>query len=291
MNQAKGVAEWVAASGAVRRARVIACTGGKGGVGKTNLALALALNAASLGRQVVLLDGDLGLANVDILLDFEPRYTLANVLSGEVSVADTLVEAPFGLRVLPGASGLSQMADLTGTQQAALMKQLEALEAACELMIFDTGAGISRTVIEFCLASEEMLVVTTPEPTAIADAYALIKVVAQRNPGCRVWVVVNMAAQRSEAELTHGRLRDLARRFLGVEVGRAGFVLQDPEVPRAVRLHRPFTLHAPAGPAALCVREVARTLGFAEPCARSVAAGFARRIGALFRAAPSAQSS
>ncbi|MFN0059543.1 MAG: AAA family ATPase [Planctomycetota bacterium] len=282
MNQAQGVADWVAASAGGARARVIACTGGKGGVGKTNLALALALGAASLGRRAVLLDGDLGLANVDILLNFEPRFTLSNVLAGEVSVRDALFEAPFGLRVLPGASGLPQLADLSRGQQAKLLAELEELEQDCELMIFDTGAGISRSVIDFCLASDEVLVVTTPEPTAIADAYALIKVVSQRNPNCRVWVVVNMAASRSEADLVHARLGDLARRFLAVEIQRAGFVLQDPEVPRAVRLHRPFSMHAPAGSAALCVREVARKLGFAEPCARRGAAGFMRRIGGLF---------
>jgi flagellar biosynthesis protein FlhG len=266
---------------AARRARVIAVTSGKGGVGKSNLSVSLSIAAASMGRDVVLIDCDLGLANVDVLLDLQVRYNLSHLLSGEVGLSEVLVPAPGGLRVLPGAAGVSQMADLTDVEQRILLEALETLVTSTELVILDTGAGISRRVVEFCLASGEVIVVTTPEPTAIADAYAMIKVLGQADPELQVWLVVNMANHRTEAEQILDRITLLTRRFMGLEVARGGHVLADPRVPHAVRRRLPFSLAYPSCHAAVCVSEVARNLGFARPREGS-GEGFLRRMRALW---------
>lgn len=260
-----------------RRARVIAVTSGKGGVGKTNISVSLSLAAASMGRDVVLIDCDLGLANVDVLLDLQVRHNLQHLLSGEASLEDVLVPAPGGLRVLPGAAGVSQVADLSDTEQRILLDALEQLVETTELIVLDTGAGISRRVIEFCLASGEVVVVTTPEPTAIADAYAMIKVLGQADPSLKVWLVANMANHRGEAEQILDRITMLSRRFMGLEVARAGYVLTDPRVPHAVRRRLPFSLAYPSCHAAVCVGEIARTLGFARSREGS-GEGFLRRM-------------
>ena len=266
MDQASKLRQMVRQDGSppARRARVIAVTSGKGGVGKSNLSVSLSLAAASMGRDVVLIDCDLGLANVDVLLDLQVRHNLSHLLSGEATLSDVLVPAPGGLRVLPGAAGVSQVADLSDAEQRVLMGALEQLVTTTELIVLDTGAGISRRVVEFCLASGEVVVVTPPEPTAIADAYAMIKVLGHADPGLKVWLVVNMANHRGEAEQILERITLLTRRVMGLEVQRAGYVLADPRVPHAVRRRLPFSLAYPSCHASTCVQEVARNLGFAR---------------------------
>jgi len=265
-----------------QRARVIAVTSGKGGVGKSNLSVSLSLAASSMGREVVLIDCDLGLANVDVLLDLQVRHNLQHLLDGEVSLEEVLVKAPGGLRVLPGAAGVSRLADLSDREQDILLQSLERLVGTSELIVLDTGAGISRRVIEFCLASGEVVVVTTPEPTAITDAYAMIKVLGQSDPDLKLWLVVNMANHRSEAEQILDRITLLSRRFLGLEVQRGGYVLADPRVPRAVRRRLPFSLAYPSSHAAVCVQEIARNLGFARAREGASGDGFLRRMRSLW---------
>ncbi len=268
------------------RARVLAVTSGKGGVGKSNISVSLSLAAASMGRDVVLIDCDLGLANVDVLLDLQVKHNLSHLLTGEASLNDVLVPAPGGLRVLPGAAGVSELADLKDGEQDILLSALDKLVQTTELIVLDTGAGISRRVVEFCLASGEVVVVTTPEPTAIADAYAMIKVLGQADPNLRVWLVVNMANSRSEAEQILDRITLLTRRFMGLEVQRAGYVLADPRVPHAVRRRLPFSLAYPSCQAAICVGEVARSLGLSRS-REGGGEGFLRRMRAFVTAGSS----
>ncbi len=284
MDQAQKLRDLVlaAAEPPEHTARVLAVTSGKGGVGKTNMSVSLALAAAAEGRDVVILDGDLGLANVDVIFDIQPNYNLSHVISGEVSVEEALIQAPGGVRVLPGAAGMTRMADMSSPEHRLFLKSLEYLEQQTELIIVDTGAGISRRVIDFCIASGEVVVVTTPEPTAIADAYAMIKVLGQAEPTLRSWLLVNMAGNRGEAEQILDRIIVLSERFLGMQVLRAGYVIADPRVPHAVRRRVPFALAYPSAQASLCVLEVAKTLALGDP-SRGSGKGFFRRMTELLR--------
>ncbi|MEM7167121.1 MAG: MinD/ParA family protein [Planctomycetota bacterium] len=266
----------------VKRARVLAVTSGKGGVGKTNLSVGLALTACAQGQRTVILDGDLGLANVDVILDVQSRYNLSHVLSGEASIEDALTSGPGGVQVLPGATGLTRMANLSTPEHQMLLRSLEGLEQCAELMIVDTGAGISRRVIEFCLASDEVLVVTTPEPTAIADAYAMIKVLRQAESAIRLNLIVNMATTPTEARQVADKIINVSRRHLNLEVNFAGYVLSDPRVPHAVRRRTPFSLAYPGTQAAAGVRDIARVLGL-DSRAAVRGSGFFRRMSSLFR--------
>lgn len=247
--------------GSGERARVIAVTSGKGGVGKSNLSVGVSLAASGMGLNTVLFDCDLGLANVDLLLDLHARYNLAHLISGQVSLEEILIPAPGGLKVLPGAAGVSRIADLSAIEQKILIGALDRMMRQEELIILDTGAGIGRAVVDFCVAAGEVIVVTTPEPTAIADAYATIKVLAQQKPAPKPWLVVNMAASRGEAEQVIDRVMLLARRYMSLEVGRGGYILDDPRVPSAVRRRQHFFLSYPASEASGCVREVVRNIG------------------------------
>ncbi len=280
MDQAKRLRELVLESEGDKRARVLAVTSGKGGVGKTNLAIALALAAARRGRNVLLLDGDLGLANVDVILDIQPHYNLSHVIAGEVTIEKAITSVPGGLRILPGAAGLTRLADLSATEHRSFLQSMARLERDSELILVDTGAGLSRRTVDFCIASSEVLVVTTPEPTAITDAYAMIKVLAQRDRQLQVWLAVNMANNKSEAEEISERITTLSRRFLAVDVRPAGYVLQDSWVPQAVRRRVPFSLANPSTPASRCVEEMASNLGLAG-ATDSEKEGFFQRVTSL----------
>ncbi|MEM7263081.1 MAG: MinD/ParA family protein [Planctomycetota bacterium] len=288
MSQENRLRDWVQAGERESGARVIAVSGGKGGVGKTNLSVALGLTAASQGRETMLLDGDLGLANIDVLFDLELERDLSHVLAGRATLDEILVDLPFGLTLVPGASGMTQMADLPDADPEALERTLCGLEDRAELILVDTGAGINREVVEFCVHAGEVLIVTTPEPTAITDAYALIKVLAEREPGLRLWLVVNMARNRAEGDATVSRVQEVARRFLGVSVQSAGVVLADPAVTDAVRDRQPFTLAHPHSEAHACVRSMAQTLGFDRPF-RGQSSKFFRRMKSLFVSTPGAE--
>jgi len=282
MSQEQRLREWVRAGQAEKGSRVITVSGGKGGVGKTNLAVALSLVASSYGRKTFLLDGDLGLANIDVLFDLDTDRDLSHVLAGRASLDDVLVELPNGLTLVPGASGMTQLTDLVDVQPKALETTLAELERRAELILVDTGAGITREVVEFCVLSGEVLIVTTPEPTAITDAYALIKVLAEREPGLDVWLLVNMARDHAEGEATIERIREVADRFLGTSIKSAGVVLEDSVVSAAVRNRQPFSLAYPHSSVQSCVVSVAHSLGLNRRCDLNGSSKFYRRMRSLF---------
>ncbi|MEE2882640.1 MAG: MinD/ParA family protein [Planctomycetota bacterium] len=261
------------------RARVLAITSGKGGVGKTNISVGLAITAATTGLRTVLIDGDLGLANIDVLLDLHPRKNLGHLVEGGASLRDVLIRAPGGFQVLPGASGLSRVADLGHSQQQVLFDVLGQLMEENDLILIDTGAGISRSVVDLCTTAGEVLVVTTPEPTAIVDAYAMLKVFSQDPLSPKCWLVVNQAQSRGEAQQVMGRMRGLARQFLSMEIERAGAILHDPRVPASVRRRQHFSLAYPSSPAAQGVRDLCEGLGLSR---EKGSHGFLHRLKHLF---------
>jgi flagellar biosynthesis protein FlhG len=245
---------------ATSRARVLAVSSGKGGVGKTNVAVNLAARLATMGRRVILLDADLGLANADLLSGVRVRGNLAHVVTGRRKLPDVCCKAPGGFTLIPGASGLAAMADLAERDRARMFELLHQIEGENDLLLVDTGAGISPNVLSFVLAADEVLVVTTPEPPAIADAYALIKTIYRRRENAQVSVLVNMARDRAEARRVFDRINAVCRRFLGRSLRDAGYMVVDPKVPAAVRRRMPFALDDPPGPASECIAQLAHKL-------------------------------
>lgn len=246
---------------------VITVASGKGGVGKTNLTANLAVALACEGRRVWVLDADLGLANLDVLLGLTPTRTLSDVLSGERGLAEVALDGPAGVRVIPAASGCEAMTALSAGERLRLLDEVDALDDALDVLLVDAAAGISANVLHFAAAAADALVVVTPEPTALADAYALIKVLAQRYARTEFLVVVNMAAGATDAEAAFRRLERVADRFLGVRLEWVGYVPYDEAVPRAVRAQRPVVLAAPGAPASLALVDLARRL-VARPAPR-----------------------
>ncbi len=219
--------------------RVICVTSGKGGVGKTNVVANLAFALCKQGKRVLILDADLGLSNIDILLGLAPKYTIGHVFSGQKTLSEILIEGPGGMRVMPASSGIQELSELSESQKLFLLNELEALRGSIDVLFIDTAAGISSNVIYFNLAAQERVVVATPEPTSIADAYALIKVLFTRHNTNRFSVLVNQARTAAEAELVFRKLSMVADKFLGsLSLDYWGFVPYDVHVSKAVQRQR-----------------------------------------------------
>lgn len=248
-----------------RKARVIAVTSGKGGVGKTNFSSNLSLALSETGHRVIVVDADLGLANLHVVLGVYPQYSLEHVTHGDRSLREVLCPGPNGIRIVAGASGLAELADLDSIRRQALIDGLAELDTLADIVILDTGAGLARNVLAFLCAANEVLVVTTPEPTALTDAYAILKTVFTENPNSRLLLAVNMAQNENEARTAQERLVNVARRFLGANVWPLGYVPQDPAVGQAVRSGKPFLLSYPSSPAARAVRRIAQQLTQSTP--------------------------
>jgi flagellar biosynthesis protein FlhG len=258
------------------RARVIAVTSGKGGVGKSNVSVNLAVQFASRGKEVVLLDADLGLANADVLCNIDLPSNLSHVIARRKTLMEVMVRAPGGFGLIGGASGLARMADLTDFDRQRLVDALADLEDQTDLIIIDTGAGISPNVLSFTRCADHVLVVTTPEPTAITDAYAVVKVLCRDRAIKPISLLVNQVRTAQEAKVVYERISAVARQFLSVQVLDAGYVLSDPQVPAAVRRRMPMILASPDCPAAQCIRALASRLeGGIAPTDSS---GFFRRM-------------
>jgi flagellar biosynthesis protein FlhG len=237
--------------------RTIAVASGKGGVGKSNIALNLAILLSGSGNRVALVDGDMGLANLDLLAGVPVRSSLAHVIAGKRALSDVVIDLPCGVQFVPGASGLARLADLSEFQRASLMKDLTALEDDNDVIIVDVPAGIGPDVLHFATAGDMVLVVTSPEPTAITDAYAVIKLLKQQKYDGQISVLVNQVADRHEARSTFTRIATVARQFLGARVFDAGYVLMDPRVRDAVCRREPFVLAYPRCPASRCMAALA----------------------------------
>lgn len=246
------------------RARTLAITSGKGGVGKTTMSVNLSVQLAQMGRRVVLIDADLGTANADVLCNLAPRGGLAHVVAGRMSLEEAMVDAPGGFRLVPGASGLAQMAALSEYERSRLMDQMHTMEAEADLVVIDTGAGVGPNVLGFLAAADEVLVVTTPEPTAITDAYALIKTLVrekrQHEEESSVCLLVNQVRDEGEAKAVYDRIAAVCQRFLGLTPRLAGHVVSDPRVALSVRRRNPFVIESPSCTASGCLHRLAHRL-------------------------------
>ncbi|MBA3004454.1 MAG: MinD/ParA family protein [Desulfurivibrio sp.] len=219
--------------------RVICVTSGKGGVGKTNITTNLGYFLAKAGKKVLILDADLNLANVDILLGLTPRYNLHHVFMGEKTLAEVLVQGPEGLLILPASSGIMELADLTEQQRLYFLSEMSALAQKIDIMLIDTAAGINNNVIYFNLAARERIIILTPEPTSLTDAYALVKVLSSRHDVKKFRILVNLARSEKEALSVFRKLSIVADRFLdSLSLDYLGYIPYDSKLPTAVREQR-----------------------------------------------------
>ncbi len=256
-----------------RRGRVIAVSGGKGGVGKSSVAVNLGLAIAGGGRRVLLVDADLGLASADVLLGVQARYSLAEVALDEVPADQAVVRVAGGLDLLPGSSGVAEMADLKPVQLERLVAELARLERAYDAVVVDTAAGAGEAVRSFLRAADRVVIVTTPEPTAITDGYAMAKLLAREG---QRWlgVVVNMARSEREGARVANRLAAVARQYTGIQLEELGAVPFDWEVAAAVRERRPLLVGRPRAAASVALRRLAaRVWCWARPAADEIDAG------------------
>lgn len=241
--------------------RVIAVTSGKGGVGKTNISVNLALAMANKGKNVLLFDADMGLANVDVMLGMIPQYNLLHVLTGQKKLAEIITLGPGGVKIVAsGSGGVQELADLNEVQCGKFLTALQDLQHQAEIILIDTGAGLHRNVLAFALAAEEVVIVTTPEPTALMDAYGMIKILHREKKNPQIQLVVNMAGSPAEADEAGQKLTVLSKRFLDLKIEYLGFILRDPGMIRAVKEQKPVMLSSPMGPSALSLSRLADCL-------------------------------
>ena len=240
------------------RRRMIAVTSGKGGVGKTNIVTNLAIALQRQGIRVLVLDGDLGLANVDLLLGVAPQFDLQDVILGKRNLRDIVLEGPDGIRVLPAASGVEELANLDEYRTECLVRSLAELENETDLILVDSPSGIGNHATALVQAADQILVVTTPEPTSFSDAYAMIKVLVRRRLKCVPALLVNQADSEEAALTVARRVRSVAKRFLNIEIDYWGYILADESVPKSVLRQEPFLSTYPYSPASSCVYQLAR---------------------------------
>ena len=242
--------DMAALSAAAAPPRVICITSGKGGVGKTNITANLAYGLARLGKQVLVLDADLNLANIDVLLGLTPRYNLHHVFLGEKSLGEILVRGPGDIMILPASSGVMEMADLSESQKMYFLNEMEGLGRKIDFMLIDTGAGINNNVIYFTLAAQERIIVLNPEPTSLTDAYAMIKVLSGNYDVKKFRILVNSVFSEKEALTVFRQLTSVADRFLdSLSLDYMGFVPHDSQLPQAVRRQRLVAELTPDSPA------------------------------------------
>ncbi|HPF37249.1 MAG TPA: MinD/ParA family protein [Phycisphaerae bacterium] len=233
-----------------RAAQVIAIASGKGGVGKTSVAVNLALTLAGRGRRVILIDADLGTANIDVAMNVSTTHDLSHVIRGERSLDDVAVRVDDNLSVIAGASGIAGVADLSEFERLRLLDALGRMERESDVILLDCGAGISQNVLAFAQTAHRLLLVTTPEPTAVADVYALVKVLSRTPITPSIGLVVNCAASASEGRAVSQRVASVAARFLSVAVDDYGQILRDENVPISIRRRRPLVSLSPRSTAA-----------------------------------------
>lgn len=239
------------------KTKIIAITSGKGGVGKTNLAVNMAIAYAQQGKKVILIDGDLGMANVNVLLNVVPQYNLMHVINKQKSMQEIITETEFGIKFIAGANGFSKIANLSVDELEEFAKQFGLLSNA-DIILIDTGAGIANNVLQFVSAADEVCVVTTPEPTAITDAYGIIKIITTEliDRETRIKLLVNRVHSSDEGKRISEKIINIVAHFLNYKVDYIGFVYDDPVVQASVIRQKPFIVVNPTSKPAQCIKHI-----------------------------------
>jgi flagellar biosynthesis protein FlhG len=248
----------------ISNARIIAVTSGKGGVGKSSVSINLALQFSRMGKKVIILDADFGLANIEVMFGIIPKSNLSDLVFKGKELNEILVDGPEGIRFISGGSGIAKLANLDREQIKGLVNKLSELEELADVVIIDTGAGMSPSVMEFLVAAPEVIVVATPEPTSITDSYALLKSMKMYQgydpSNTRIRIVANKVMNYQEGEFLYEKLNMVVKQFLGMELEFLGIIPQDNSVSKAVMKQKPVTLMYPRSEAAQCIRTIAENL-------------------------------
>ena len=252
--------------------RVITITSGKGGVGKTSLSVNLGMAMAKMGKKVLLFDADLGLANINVLVGVIPKFNLFHVVKGHKTLEEIIIHTPEGLDIIAGASGYSSLADLSEKERESLISSFESI-SGYDVLLIDTGAGVSSNVVGFTLPAHDVLVVTTPEPTSITDAYGIIKSIVLVAPEKNIKLLVNRVGSSLEGKKVAERVMNISNQFLNVRIENTGFVYEDENVGKSIRRQKPFFILFPKSRASSCLGMVAARLLNAEPPAESGSIG------------------
>ncbi|EKN63672.1 hypothetical protein BABA_24350 [Neobacillus bataviensis LMG 21833] len=263
-----------------RTTKVISITSGKGGVGKSNFALNFALSLIESGQKVVLIDLDIGMANLEILVGMNPKHNLIDMVEGGKSIWDVMEKGPNGLELISGGSSFNEMLDLSADDTNYLFSELEKLQGYADIILFDTGAGLSRESQRCHLAADEIILVTTPEPTAMTDAYSVIKILHHQDANLHVRLVVNRVASSKEGMEIAGRFRTVTKQFLEKEIDILGFIPNDSHVFQSVLEQTPFLLNYPKSQAAKWMKDIVKIYlnGDAKSNNSTGMKGFIRKI-------------
>ncbi len=247
-----------------KTAKILSVTSGKGGVGKTSLSVNI---AASLGKEdlrVLLIDADLGLSNVEIMLGVTPSYTLKDVIKNGRAIEEVIINGPYNIDFISGGNGFLELAELSEIEREEILIKIHKLEELYDIIIIDTGAGISKNVTAFLTISDEIIVVTNSEPTALTDAYSIIKVITEEKLKQKIGLIINRVKNKNEYQQASDILINTAKKFLGEEIKSLGFVYEDPNVRKTIYKKTPFVIYYPNSVASDCVKEIINNLALKE---------------------------
>lgn len=239
--------------------KVISVTSGKGGVGKTSFAINLAAALTHLGKKVLVFDADLGMANIDVLLNVKPDYDILDVIDGDKTVKEILVSCPQNFSIVPGASGMQQLAYLSDSQFNKIISGFNEIQDDYDYMLIDTGAGLSKNVTNFLLASDEVFLITTTEPHAIMDAYSITKVMMDLKAEKRINLIVNRCDSEGEALSVAEKMRSTGQKFLNADINYLGYILEDKNVSKSIKSRTPLLSYNPDSPASKCIKSIAKS--------------------------------
>ena len=257
-------------AGRMRKAatRVLAITSGKGGVGKTNIVANLGFAFRGLGQKVLILDADMGLGNLDVLLGIAPKHNLSHVFSGELEIEEVIEEGPGGLKILPASSGIQELTHLSNEQKMLILSELDCLVEDIDILLIDTAAGISSNVMDFNVSAHEIIVVVSPEPTSITDAYALMKVLSMRYAEKCCKLLVNMVSSEQEGLEVYRQLELVTHRFLDIEIEYLGCILFDEKITKGIKRQKLISELFPGSKASRCFVDLAQKISRSTPASR-----------------------
>lgn len=247
-----------------KTARIISVTSGKGGVGKTSLSVNLAAHLSKQGTKILLIDADLGLSNVEIMLGVTPSYTLKDVIKHGKDIEDVIINGPYNLDFISGGNGFLELAELSEIEREEILIKIHKLAELYDIIIIDTGAGISKNVTAFLTISDEIIVITTSEPTALTDAYSIMKVISEEKLKQKIGLIINRVKTKSEFQQASNILISTAKKFLGEEIKSLGYVYEDPNVRKTIYKKTPFVIYYPDSKASDCIIDIVANLKLKE---------------------------